>query len=70
MAKIVNGTVDFSSDNLDGMTVSEVRDEYGDILQIDGGSRASIAGEEVSGDAVLSHEDTLTFDQPTGAKGR
>jgi hypothetical protein len=69
MAKIVNGTVDFKSDNIDGMTVSEVRDEYGDILQIAGGSRATVGGEEVSSDFVLSDEDTLVFDQPTGAKG-
>lgn len=69
MAKIVNGTVDFKSENLDGMTVEEVREEYGDILQIDSAARASVGGEEVSGDAVLSDEDTLTFDMPTGAKG-
>lgn len=69
MAKIVNGTVDFKSDNLDGMTVDEVRDEYADILQIDSAARASIGGDEVSGDHVLDGEDTLTFDMPTGAKG-
>lgn len=70
MAKIVNGTVDFSSENIDGMTVDEVREEYADILQIAGGSRSTVAGEEVSGNHVLESEDTLVFDQPTGAKGR
>ena len=69
MAKIVNGTVDFGSDNIDGMSVTEVREEYADILQIAPDSRATVNGEEVSPDFALGSEDTLVFDQPTGAKG-
>ena len=69
MAQIINGTVDFKSDNLDGMTVGEVRTEYADILQIAPGSRASIEGDEVSDSTILASEDEVTFDMPTGAKG-
>jgi hypothetical protein len=70
LAKVINGTVDFNSAALDGLTVGEVREQFGDILQVPDGARSTIDGRQVSNDTVVNVGDTLVFDMPTGSKGR
>lgn len=69
MAKVINGTVEFNSAALDGLTVAEVREQFGDILQVPAGARSTIDGRQVSDDEVVDEDTTLVFDMPTGAKG-
>jgi Trk K+ transport system NAD-binding subunit len=52
-----------------GLTVGEVRTQFGDILNITEGATALVNGESVSDDVILEEGDELVFSRILGSKG-
>lgn len=52
-----------------GMTVAQVRDRYGQLLDIDPGAEALVNGNEVGENAVIEEGQRLQFARSGGEKG-
>lgn len=52
-----------------GRTVSDIRRDFGDVLNIPPNAQAIISGDNVQGAYVLQPGDTLEFLKPSGTKG-
>jgi hypothetical protein len=54
---------------VNGMTVGQIRNKYGDRFDIDTEAVAIVDGQEVSEDTMVSSGSTLLFSRKSGEKG-
>jgi len=68
-ATVISGPESLSSAELVCQSVADIRDLYGDTLNIGSGTNAFVKGTAVGEDYVLKAGETLTFSRPVGSKG-
>lgn len=66
---LISGPSRLTNQDLTGLTVGEVRDRFGDALNIPEGASATINGITVEDDQVLVNGEEILFAKPLGQKG-
>jgi len=52
-----------------GMTVGQIKDEFGEVLNLDDQAKTILNGQEVDDDYTVQENDSLEFVKPAGDKG-
>jgi hypothetical protein len=68
-ATVTCGPESLSSVELVCQSVADIRDLYGDTLNIGSGTNAFVKGTQVSEDYIVKAGETLVFSRPVGSKG-
>lgn len=69
MVKVMCGINSYPTNNVVGLTVSQVRDKFRDVLNIPRDAKALINGKQTSSDTVVQDNCELEFVKETGEKG-
>lgn len=70
VATLISGFARIDADNLVGLSVASARNMYKQGASIPDSARATVNGTEADGSQILEEGDILTFDEPTGTKGK
>jgi len=70
VATLVSGFARIDSDTLVGLSVASARNMYKQGASIPDSARATVNGAEAADGQILAEGDIITFDEPTGTKGK
>jgi len=68
-ATVISRIERLSNDTLVGMTVAQIREQFGSVLNISEDATPLINGESVDEEEELVENDELVFSRPVGSKG-